>query len=138
MNREIKFRVWDKKSKKMRELDMISFHNSRGCFDHDDSNLPKLITVWGRDCINDKDIILRREEDDFVLMQFTGLYNKNGVEIYFDDLYIDEDGDVFKVMQMECGRYALERLNDGYVDECIDWKCVEIIGNVYQNPELIK
>ena len=40
MNREIKFRVWDKKSKKMRELDMISFHNSRGCFDHDDSNLP--------------------------------------------------------------------------------------------------
>lgn len=142
MNREIKFRVWDKKSKKMRELDMISFHNSRGCFDHDDSNLPKLITVWGRDCINDKDIILRREEGDFVLMQFAGLPDKKGVDAYENDLAKHPSSKHLFEIVFYKGAFWLQsqepsllknniKTNISHLEFC------EIIGNSFTNPELI-
>ena len=65
--------------------------------------------------------------------QFTGLHDQNGKEIYFDDLYKDEEGDVFKVVQLECGRYALEMISSGLVDEFIEWKDIEIIENVFDN-----
>lgn len=64
--------------------------------------------------------------------QFTGLTDKNGVKIFVDDIYQDEEGDVFKVVQMRCGRYALQMLDNNYTDELIDWSEVEIIGNIHE------
>lgn len=60
--------------------------------------------------------------------QFTGLLDKNGNKIFIDDLYKDEEGDLWKVIQMKCGRYALELLENGYVDEFIQWDKAKIIG----------
>lgn len=64
--------------------------------------------------------------------QFIGHFDKNKKNIFIGDLYKDEEGDLWKVIQMECGRYALELLSNGYVDEFIQWSEVEIIGNIHE------
>jgi hypothetical protein len=69
--------------------------------------------------------------------QFTGVHDKNGKEIYEGDLYKDEHEDLFEVVRLDCGRYALKFLDNDYVDELIDWSCIEVIGNIHENPELL-
>jgi uncharacterized phage protein (TIGR01671 family) len=77
------------------------------------------------------------------LMQYTGLTDKNGKEIYEGDIIFDEDGEYSKTIVITpyenyVGFFgkALED-NDTYTLEEIGDEC-EIIGNIYENPELIK
>ena len=66
--REIKFRAWDKKSKKMRQVVEIVWNT--GFYLEPNDNTVKLIWVKGYDCIEQKDIMIKREKD-FELMQYT-------------------------------------------------------------------
>jgi uncharacterized phage protein (TIGR01671 family) len=80
--------------------------------------------------------LLTSKPKDWVLMQYTGLKDKNGVEIY--------EGDILEWCYMEAGRGVVE-----YVDfyssfapfnrlrRELDLK-FEVIGNIYENPEVLK
>ena len=137
--REIKFRAWDKKTKKMREVNSIAFHNQRGVFDHDKSNTPKVVNVWGRNPIEDKDIILHREAKDVEIMQFTGLRDKNGRDIYVGDLLEEEPGYLFEVVwEAEYLKYSLKWLTKAI--QYPGWnrgREMVIAGNIYENKELL-
>lgn len=143
---EIKFRAWDKKTKKMRAVNTISFHYENAAFDYDDSRLPKVIYVWGTEIIGEyapKPIVLYREPKDIMLMQFTGLRTKNKKkEIYENDI-LEDDGQWYEVTWCN---YRAAWLAKGIKGTDHDIELAEIaagrdcclVGNIYENPELLK
>lgn len=72
-------------------------------------------------------------QDHAVLMQFTGLKDKNRKEIYEGDILQTPEG-VFPVEWMQY-YFALKGLADVGL---LESSPLEIIGNIYENPELLK
>lgn len=131
MNRETKFRAWSPKYEQM-----VLLEKTTGHYDFEDGYCVLSFVVDGYSEFGAHE---RYGDSDssVVFMQYTGLKDKNGKDIYLDDLYKDQDGDVFKVIQMDCGRFALKMVSNNYIDEFVDWDCIEVIGNIYENPELL-
>jgi uncharacterized phage protein (TIGR01671 family) len=122
MKREIQFRAWEHDRKKM--------------------------------CYGYETYIFEAEKNNYPLMQFTGLQDKNGKPIF--------EGDILKSEFVNC-YFAIEYNNEA---ACYDWyvltetkkqgaalansieespakagkpfmQIVEVIGNIYENPELL-
>ena len=67
--------------------------------------------------------------------QFTGLKDKSGVEIYEGDI-ATLDGITFEcIYSAPC--FEMYNL-DGDPSELLDWSYFEVIGNIHENPELLK
>lgn len=127
--REIKFRAWD--SEKMiyqNNMQSISWPN----------HLKKECAVWVRCDFNNMGY--------FELMQYTGIKDKHGKEIYEGDIVNEfrktrsfPDGNFFK-RKIEWSDDMI--LDDAYGEKSIGFNLfhgeLEIIGNIYENPELLK
>lgn len=107
--REIKFNLWDIERQQYYR-DVLSLENDK-------------IKKWGT-----LDI---RTSDNVVWLQFTGLTDKNGVGIYEGDVLKTRYGTTFYYNDLV--DYHLWDINNS-----IAFSEVEIIGNIYQNPELLK
>lgn len=126
--REIKFRAWHKTEKKMYEVFGIDFDSKEICI-HRDPNFYEC-DGW----IDFKHI---------ELMQYTGLKDKNGKEIYEGDIV---DLENWKGVQQICfidGAFCLADEHGEYVGDIhyIHHAGVEqakVIGSIYENPELVK
>ena len=147
--REIKFRAWDKKSKKMRQVVEIVFNT--GFYLEPNDNTVKLIWVKGYDVIEQKDIMMKREKD-FELMQYTGLKDKNGKEIYDGDILLRKtrnDDEWATIVLVKYGKVEfsfLHKLYNRINNPHVRWQrgtyqgletYGEVIGNIYENPELL-
>lgn len=108
--RPIKFRAWNEEEKRM-----------IGPYGLGDSHWPS------------------NAADVWLIMQFTGLHDKNGTEIY--------EGDIFGNKALRC---VIERQEDGaYIAKFLDSRIAsisildhkiansEVIGNVHQNKDLL-
>lgn len=77
--------------------------------------------------------------DDIELMQYTGLHDKNGEEIYEGDIvYVaSEDENAFILWDEETARFIIHF--DGWIADFDNYygKELEVIGNIYNNPELL-
>lgn len=151
--REIKFRAWDKKSKKMRQITEIVFNT--GFYLEKNDNTVKLIWVKGQDIIENKEIQIQREQD-YILMQYTGLKDKNGKEIYEGDIlklpvWLEQDDENEKCICIYAEEHQTSEiigfglyLKNAYLGKYQDlvpsdeWDEFEVIGNIYNNPELLK
>lgn len=135
MSRPIKFRAWDGNNMIMPKEGSYYQHYVSLC-----GSITQRSSE-GMDCFGGND--RWRVVDRLQLMQFTGLHDKNGVEIYEGDVIKDHNG-VATVDYSD--RFAAFRAN--YTDPYCKWfydynlkgerESIEVIGNIYQNPELLE
>lgn len=86
--------------------------------------------------------------EEFKLMQFTGLKDKNGKEIFEGDIVKYKAGcNTFTEEVAYDKNFAGFGVMDAYADiifsfgelaEDIDLSSLEVIGNIYENPELLE
>lgn len=123
MKREIKFRAWD--SKKERMFPVYGLGNDFVTEDTIDGVDP------GHNAFTGEEL-----KERIILMQYTGLKDKNGKEIYEGDIVENEFGK--KLVEWRDGGFVyLERFMTIFLQH-EEVSKLEVIGNIYENKELIE
>lgn len=129
--RDIKFRVWDTENKEMLKVQELDFEDT---------------FYGGRLSIRTDEYNDYFDMEDMILMQYTGLKDKNGKEIYEGDIVrikgeielLDIKG---KVEYSETfAQYIITNTkNIAHETEALgDYENIEVIGNEFDNPELLE
>ena len=74
--------------------------------------------------------------DEIELMQFTGLHDKNGKEVFEGDVVLTNEAGWIAEVVYDRDRFMCEGRGGGYSMEC-EWEQFKVIGNVFENPELL-
>jgi uncharacterized phage protein (TIGR01671 family) len=121
--REIKFRAWEPERKRMSEAFNLK--------DLDGEDGGEIYT-------GDMSLIQINHNPTVILMQYTGLKDKHGKEIY--------EGDIVKILKPLTHGWCpvLVEVQYSAPEFCVDYghsnglhSACEVIGNIYENPELL-
>ena len=128
--RGIKFRAWHKPTQLMDDVALIDFYNEK-------------IGILYADPVMQCESMQKFNFNEVEIMQYTGLEDKNGQEIYEGDILLGHcvypehsifecklTGEVYYTSRgtWDCYSYILGGFNEQ----------VEVIGNIYENPELLE
>lgn len=142
--KKYKFRAWDKARKKMFILESMGFLQQSNDL---------TLAFSDREYSYIDDYFHRTDQQNFEIMQYTGLKDKNGVEIYEND-YCKA-----KVAQFGAGTYPTDyselpipdflhieglitfsnqQFRIGDYSLLIKSEEIEVVGNIYENKELVE
>ena len=120
--REIKFRAWHKEKKIISEVLGIDILHKEIFFSNGDVDYCEI--------------------SDFKyieLMEYTGVKDKNGKEIYEGDIFhIGSKKILYVVEWIDCGLKGRQIRNKSWIGLNYWKEDIEVIGNIYENPELLK
>jgi len=104
--REIKFKAWDKKNKKMYQVGGLELALDG--------------KIHGVRCFQREGLLT-----DFIIREYTKRKDRNGVEIYADDI-------------TDLGNVSWSDVDGAWVlpDSLLAGKIVKVIGNIYEDPDL--
>jgi uncharacterized phage protein (TIGR01671 family) len=149
--RTIKFRAWDVRNKEMYMVSKLNFRENYDVF-----------RVFGKH--HNKNDFHIENPDDTILMQFTGLKDKNGKEIYEGDIVRWDDcsgGKYWRIAEVSFNpdiqfkiiyfnirglkKFNMKnsKLNEGYIFHFGSFiykdthNYLEIIGNIYETKDLL-
>ena len=117
--REIKFRAWDKERRIMYYPKILGF----------DYNGDLIFIDTNNEYLNHT-----RDSSFIKLMQYTGIKDKNGKEIYEGDIVLQTVSNKKFIVKYDydwCGFSPFISCYQGY-------KVYKVIGNIYENPELLE
>jgi uncharacterized phage protein (TIGR01671 family) len=133
--RPIKFRVWEEIKNIMLYPDTVSFDNEGKVYSVEDIRYQQLFSMFV-------------DPYNVIAMQFTGLHDKNGKEVWEGDIFVWKEVGVeigmgVVVYDDESASFRV-KCKDYYIDTLADtpgnWFphiLGEVIGNIYENPELL-
>lgn len=117
--KEIKFKTWDRQRKKMREVKQLYFY------------------------LDDPFMVSCHDGyfgyiEDFELIQFTGLHDRTGKEIWEGDILQSPDKSSKYEVIFDGGSFIAKKIGSfEWYRESYEMKFDEVIGNIYENIELL-
>ncbi|AVO22597.1 YopX family protein [Aeribacillus composti] len=118
--REIKFRVWSN------QLNKMVYPNERGWFDKCFIGKNQFI----QSC--QLSLAIEKNGKELEVMQYTGLKDKNGKEIYEGDIVKSDNGESIDKIVYKQGAFYVESLKGDLLDELLSDVETEVIGNIYE------
>ena len=130
-----KFRVWDKENKIMWNIERWNIEDEYFNLIEPNKSVIDLNAkrTW-------------RKQSDVILMQSTGLFDKNGKEIFEGDIVVNQYGNVGYIayLQQEAGFVVVMKKSDyrlGHRNTGESYEVTtnhEIIGNIFENSGLLE
>jgi len=137
--REIKFRAWFKGNEDLKPMmcDVVAISKTSDQYDTFTLDSQELTAYGGRLAVPVYRI--NTEENTCEIMEFTGLHDKNGKEIYEGDIVIKHGTDYDSNTWRGEKRVVVYDNGSWYpVAHCyFDVRLIEVVGNIYENPELL-
>lgn len=123
-----KFRAWDKTRNEW----------SNGFFIYSEGGLYTPNYGFNRKHLKNRtDVYPIVKQERFILMQSTGLFDRDGKEIFEGDVVRILDEKLSKIYYSD-GAFCVDILNGGTPLHAFLSEQLEIIGNIYKNPELLE
>lgn len=124
--REIKFRAWLKEERKMVNVETLFIGINRLCFGNSKT----------------EDLFFR-DFEEVELMQYTGLKDKNGKEIYEGDILFFRDENMKYIVVWQDAAFIIKSIEIRKYSEKMFWLddteiCCEIVENIYENKKLLE